>query len=116
MSGEAHAILVGARALDGLSMRMAAIAHNLANANTPRFQSVEVHFEESLRAAEAKGDDALQSLKFGFTAGPVFEPNDDRRIDLLIADASQTAMRYSALVDMLGRRLALRSAALGGQR
>lgn len=116
MNSEAHVILVGARALDGLSMRMAAIAHNLANANTPRFQSVTVNFEERLRAAEAKGADALKALRFGFTAGPVYEPNDDRRIDLLIADASQTAMRYSALVDMLGRRLALRQAALGGSR
>ncbi|ARR56344.1 hypothetical protein HY78_24240 [Rhizorhabdus wittichii DC-6] len=97
-------------------MRMAALAHNLANANTPRFQSVAVNFEESLRVAEAKGDEALKALRFSFTAGPVYEANDERRIDLLIADASQTAMRYSALVDMLGRRLALRSIALGGQR
>lgn len=116
MSGEAHVVLVGTRALDGLNMRMAAIAHNLANANTPRFQSVAVNFEDSLRAAEAEGDEALQSLRFNFTAGPVYGPNDDRRIDLLISDAAQTAMRYSALVDMLGRRLALRGIALGGQR
>lgn len=116
MNGEAHVILVGARALDGLSMRMAAIAHNLANANTPRFQSVALNFEERLREAEAKGAEALETLRFSFTAGPVYGPNDERRIDLLIADASQTAMRYSALVDMLGRRLALRQAALGGPR
>lgn len=116
MSGEAHVVLLGMRALDGLSMRMAALAHNLANANTPQFQSVAVDFEDSLRAAEAQGDDALRSLRFGFTTGPAYGPNDDRRIDLLVADAAQTAMRYSALVDMLGRRLALRGIALGGQR
>lgn len=116
MSGEAHVILVGARALDGLSMRMAAIAYNLANVNTPQFQSVAVDFEEALRAAEAEGGEALKALRFSFTAGPVYGASDDRRIDLLISDAAQTAMRYSALVEMLGRRLALREIALGGQR
>ncbi len=116
MSSDGHIILVGARALDGLHIRMAAIAHNLANASTPRFQSVAVNFEDKLREAEAQGDKALQELRFSYEAGPVFEAKDERRIDLLIADASQTAMRYSALVDMLGRRLALRSIALGGQR
>jgi flagellar basal-body rod protein FlgB len=116
VSAESHVVLVGARALDGLSMRMAALAHNMANVNTPRFRSVEVRFEEQLRAAEAQGDDALDRLRFGFAAGPAFTANDDRRIDLLIADASHTAMRYAALVDMLGRRIALRSAVLGGAR
>lgn len=116
MAAEPHSILVGARALDGLSMRMAAIAHNLANAGSPRFQAVAVNFEQSLRAAETQGQHALEHLRFRFSAGEAYGPNDDRRVDLLIADAAQTAMRYSALVDMLSRRLALRQAAFGGQR
>ncbi|MEH3037437.1 MAG: hypothetical protein PGN23_13275 [Sphingomonas adhaesiva] len=116
MSGEPHVVTLGARALDGLSMRMAALAHNMANVSTPRFRPLEVRFEERLRAAEARGGDALDRLRFDATAGAALRPNDDRRVDLLIADASQTAMRYSALVDMLGRRLALRSAILGGGR
>ncbi len=116
MSGDPLSVSIGARALDGLAMRMAAIAHNLANAGSPRFQPVEVRFEEALRAAARQGRGALDSLRFGFVAGESGGPADDRRIDLLIADAAQNAMRYAALVDMLGRRLGLRQAALVGQR
>jgi flagellar basal-body rod protein FlgB len=116
VSGDPLSIAIGARALDGLTMRMAAIAHNLANAGSPRFRSVTVDFEPALRAAAAQGRGALADLRFGFTAGRTYGAGDDRRLDLLIADAAQTAMRYAALVDMLGRRLALRRAALGGQR
>ncbi len=115
MNDETLSMAIGAKALDGLTMRMAAIAQNLANAGTPRFQSTTVHFEQALRDAAAKGSQAVSALRFEYTAGPVYDADDDRRLDLLIADASQTAMRYSALVDMLGRRLALRQSALGGR-
>ena len=115
MSGEPLSVLIAAKALDGLTMRMSAIAQNIANANTPRFQSTALQFEQILRAAAAQGPRAVANLRFEFTAGPVYSVGDDRRLDLLIADASQTATRYSALVDMLGRRLALRQSALGGQ-
>lgn len=115
MNGEPLSVAIGAKALDGLTMRMSAIAQNIANAGTPRFQSVTVQFEHALQAAAAQGPQAVADLRFEFTAGPVYATSDDRRLDLLIADASQTAMRYSALVDMLGRRLALRQSALGGQ-
>lgn len=116
MSETPVSVAIGARALDGLTMRMAAIAHNIANAGSPRFQEVTVRFEDALREAASQGPEALASLRFHFTAGRPLGANDDRRLDLQIADAAQTAMRYSALVDMLGRRMALQHAAVGGAR
>ena len=115
MSDDLLSVAIGARALDGLSMRMAALAHNLANAGSPRFQTVAVDFEDALRTAAGQGRKALDGLQFDFVAGKTYGPSDERRIDLLVADAAQTAMRYTALVDMLGRRLALRQSALGRQ-
>lgn len=115
MTGDPLSVAIGARALDGLTMRMAALAHNLANAGSPRFQAVVVDFEAALRTASAQGRRAVEDLRFDFVAGKAYGPNDERRLDLLVADAAQTAMRYSALVDMLGRRPALRQSALGRQ-
>jgi len=115
MSDAAFSIALGSKALDGLQMRMTALAANLANANTPRFQEVTVNFEGALRSAAMRGPAAIEQLQFGYQTGRVFEAGDDRRVDLVIADAAQTAMRYAALVDMMGRRIALASAAIGGR-
>lgn len=115
MSAQPLAMAVAAKALDGLSMRMAAIADGLANAGSPTFRPAKVEFEQTLGAAARRGSDAVAQVKFEFTRGPAFVAGDDRRIDLMLADAAQTAMRYSALVDMLGRRMSLLRAAAGSQ-
>jgi len=112
---EPMGIIIAARALDGLQMRMAALANNAANVGTPRFQPVSVEFERTLRTAAAQGTAAVDAAKFQFVAGPVQTAQDDRRIDLILADASATAARYAAISDMLGRRLAIGRAAIGAQ-
>lgn len=109
------AISLAAKALDGMQMRSAALAYNIANINSPRFQSLEVNFEKTLRKAAGDGPDALADLDFTFTAGRAFVPGDERREDLMLADASQNAMRYAALADMTGRRFSILSAAIGGR-
>lgn len=115
MSAQPLAVAVAAKALDGLSMRMAAIAEGLANVGSPNFRPARIEFEQALQAAARRGGDAIADVKLEFTAGPAFAPGDDRRMDLMLADAAQTAMRYSALVDMLGRRISLQRAAAGSQ-
>lgn len=115
MSAEPLAIAIVSKALDGLSMRMAGIASNLANISSPSFRSVKVDFEQALQAAAKRGPAAVADLKFDFEAGQVQGPGEDRRMDLMLADAAQTAMRYAALADMLGRRISLHRAAMGGQ-
>lgn len=114
MNGESVAMAVGAKALDGLFMRMAAIAQNIANVNSPGFQPMGVKFEDALAKAANSGTEAVDALRFEFTAGRPYAASEDRRTDLMIADAATTSMRYSALVDMLSRRLALREGAIGG--
>lgn len=109
------AITIAAKALDGLNMREAALAHNIANISSPRFQAVEVNFEHQLKLAARRGPQAVEQLKFSFQAGQMFEPGDDRREDLMLVDASQTAMRYAALADMTGRRYAIVEAAIGAR-
>lgn len=108
-------VALAAKALDGLHMRSTALAHNIANINSPRFQPLEVNFEGALRRAAGSGTAAVDALDFGFTAGRPFAPGEERREDLMLVDASANAMRYAALADMTGRRLAILSAAIGGR-
>jgi flagellar basal-body rod protein FlgB len=112
---EISSVVVAAKALDGLSLRMTAIAQNLANVSSPQFRSARVDFETALRNATGKGLDAVRSLHFTFVADEAYGLGDDRRIDLQIADASTTASKYAALADMIGRRLAIQHALVGGK-
>ena len=109
------AISLAAKALDGMQMRSAALASNIANINSLRFQPLEVNFESALRKAAGGGPEALADLHFAFTAGRALAPGDERREDLMLVDASHNAMRYAALADMTGRRFAILSAAIGGR-
>ena len=112
---EPLAVTVAAKALDALHMRYAAMAQNIANAGSPAYRTVRVDFEAALTRAAAQGPEAVRALEFGFTAGALRGEGEDRRLDLQIADAARTAGRYSALADLLGRRLALQHALLGAQ-
>lgn len=115
MSEQPLAMAVAAKALDGLAMRMAALAGNLANAASPSFRATKVEFEQALQAAARRGGDAVARLKLDYEAGEVFAPGDERRMDLMLADAAQTASRYAALIDLLGRRFSIQQATIGGQ-
>lgn len=104
------------KALDGLTLRALATAQNVASASSPSFHPVEVRFEESLKAAAAKGVDAVRDLQLAMTRVPSSGFGDEPRLDLELATASETAQRYTALLDMLGREMAIsRSAVRGGQ-
>lgn len=105
------------KALDGLSMRYAFIAQNIANSNSPSYAPVKVKFEEALRAAAARGTDAVQQVKPETLRERDPVGSTDLRIDLELADASQTAMRYRAMLELLGRQMAMhRSVVSGGGR
>ena len=98
------------KALDGLNLRYEFLAQNIANANTPDYQPMAVTFEEALRTAAGHGVDAIAQVKP--QAEPVLNAGgpSELRLDLELADASQTAMRYRALLDVLGRQMALHRA------
>jgi flagellar basal-body rod protein FlgB len=103
--------LLISKALDGLSMRYLATAQNVANANTPNYQPIRVTFEERLRAAAAQGRAEIATVVPETELVP--HSGREMRMDLEIATASQTAMRYGALLDLLGRRAQINRSAMG---
>lgn len=105
-----------AKALDGLSARYLATAQNIANANSPGYRPVRVTFEAQLRAAAAQGADAVANVQPLTELAPEPMLGSEMRLDLELATASQTAMRYGALIDVLGRQMAIRRAVGAGDR
>ena len=104
------------KSLDGLMMRSMATAQNIANANSPNYRPLRVSFESELKAAAETSDFALQSIQFRAVQAPPASGSTAQRIDLELATASETALRYGALVDVLSRELQLqRTLIRGGQ-
>jgi flagellar basal-body rod protein FlgB len=104
------------KALDGLSLRSAAIAQNIANASSPGYTPVHVSFEERLRAAAEEGVDAVRSVQAEMVEVEGHLAADGVRLDLEMAGASATALRYAALVDVLSRQLQIEQTLVrGGQ-
>jgi flagellar basal-body rod protein FlgB len=107
--------LIG-KALDGLDARQAATAQNIANANSPGSRPIRVTFEESLRTAASQGRGAIADVVPRTEFAPASGFASEMRLDLEIATASQTAMRYSALINVLeGRGSIMRAAIAGGR-
>ena len=112
--------LLVVKALDGLSMRAAAISQNVANSNSPSYVPVRVDYEQQLRAASSEGADAVRGVRPEFVRMPMAEgiggTGGEMRLDLELASASETALRYAALVDVLGRQMQIsRLAVTGGK-
>lgn len=107
-------------ALKGLALRQRAIASNLANIDTPGYKALRVRFEDRLRQALRAGEAArLESAARLEVDGSTAMRNDGNNVDpdeqlVLLND---TVLRYSALVQVMGRRLALlRTAITEGRR
>jgi flagellar basal-body rod protein FlgB len=104
------------KALDALSMRYLATAENIANANSRGFRPVRVSFEDSLKAAAGRGAEAVRNVKPKVEYLPASAMGAETRLDLELATASETAMRYAALLDLLGRQMQIsRTVIRGGQ-
>lgn len=104
------------KALDGLAMRASAIAQNVANANSPSYAPVRVDFERQLRDAASAGVDAVRSVKPRYTYAPATSGTGEMRLDLELASASETALRYVALIDVLGRQMQISRLVVAGGR
>ena len=105
-----------AKALDGLTTRAAVIAQNIANVNSQSYSPKRVSFEDALRAAAKDGPAAVARVEPRISTVDSKLGTSDIRLDLEMAGASHTAMRYAALVDMLNRQMQLtRLAIRGGQ-
>jgi flagellar basal-body rod protein FlgB len=97
------------KALDSLSTRQAYTAQNIANAGSPGYKPMRVTFEDSLRAAASEGVGAIRDVEAKAEIDPAAD-SSGVRLDLELATAAQTAKRYSALVELLSRQMALRHA------
>jgi len=67
-------------AIQGLSMRSSARAHNIANAETPGFRASHVDFESSLRDAVQRGDPT--SMDAQTTPSPTVVGPNGNSVDL----------------------------------
>lgn len=105
-----------AKALDGLTARYEATAQNIANANSPNYRPIRVNFEDSLRTAAAAGPDAIAAVRPRIELAPMPRIASEMRLDLEIASASQTAMRYGALLSVLGRQMEIARSVVSGGR
>ena len=99
-------------ALDATAMRQQAIAHNIANANTPGFQRVGVSFENRIAALKQ----AVHAGRTPSLAGlgdfrPVFElagaPGAPVALDMEMAAMSANTLHQQALLKALNKELAL---------
>jgi flagellar basal-body rod protein FlgB len=104
------------KALDGLWARSLATAQNVANANSPGYRPVRVSFEEALQAASRQGPGALSGVRATVGQAPAGTKGAELRLDLELATASETGLRYAALLDLLGRQLQISHTVIrGGQ-
>jgi flagellar basal-body rod protein FlgB len=98
--------LLMTKAIDGLHMRQTYIAQNIANASTENYVPMRVSFESALRAAANDGPGVLQRLEPRVYEDPQGAV-DGVRLDMELASASETALRFSGLIEVLGRHFAL---------
>ena len=109
------------RAIEGAGKRHEALAANLANANTPGYQRVDVDFHGALAAAMGNGDDtratALQSLSFtsakDMSAGATRADGSTVDIDAESAKLAENALEQQAAVQVAHARLGILKAAMG---
>lgn len=104
------------KAMDGLYLRAAVVAENIANSNSQSFRIGTVNFEDALKTAYIAGPEALSRFFPSAQRAAVAVPGSEIRLDLEMASASATALRYAALTDILNRQMQLsRLAVRGGQ-
>jgi flagellar basal-body rod protein FlgB len=103
--------------ISGAAKRHEALAANIANANTPGYQRVDVDFHGALAAAMERGPAALEGLSF--------TPQRDRAAGAVQADGStidtegeaaklaQNALEQQAAVQVAAARIAILKSAMG---
>lgn len=90
------------KALDGLALRAAATAQNIASAGDPAYRPVKVSFEAALADAAAGTVSDIKRIQPRLEATPTGS-GESVRLDLEMATASSTALRYGGLVETLDR-------------
>ena len=97
------------RALDASALRHQAIAHNLANANTPRFKRQEVQFEtelsRALNSSSKSGGASVSNVQPRLvTVNDTSGRADGNNVNLELESAklAENAMRFEVLSQSVG--------------
>lgn len=112
--------------LDTASRSQALIASNIANVDTPGYQTRDLDFEAAMQAADRRlsgegvelekdalghlsGDDVTRFASYEFEPGDLPRRNDlnNVSVDREMLALSKTAGRYSVAVELLRKRFAL---------
>jgi flagellar basal-body rod protein FlgB len=106
--------------ISGAAKRHEALASNLANANTPGYQRVDVDFHAQLASAMGRGTGAASALE-----GMTFAPERDTSIGAVQADGStvdpeaesaklaENALEQQAAVQVAAARIGILKSAMG---
>ena len=104
------------RALQGSSMRHAALSENIANVNTVGYKRKDVDFQSALQAAMPGGSDAIGSVPFATNvddSAPVRADGNSVDMDTEAAGLAQNALEYEALTQVLRSRDEIIRSAIG---
>lgn len=117
---DSNTVALVSLALEGTTLRHQAIAHNIANANTPGYRPVAVNFEEQMaRAGEALASNPERPLASLGEFRPTMEllpPNalgdDAVSLDMEMARLSENTLRHEVLLKALSRHFAILNTAI----
>jgi flagellar basal-body rod protein FlgB len=105
------------RAIEGAGKRHQALAANLANANTPGYQRVDVDFHGTLASAIERGSDALAAASFSpardASAGATRADGSTVDVDSESARLAANALEHQAAVQVAQARIGILKAAMG---
>ena len=109
------------RAIEGAAMRQTALANNLANANTPGYQRVDVDFHSALGRALGSGTGARSALeRTSFSTqtdgtGAVRADGSTVDPDAEAAKLAANALEHQAAVQVAATRNAILNIAMGAR-
>ena len=104
------------RALQGTSARQAALAENLANANTPGYQRRDVDFQSALSAALSRGKAAVERSPLSAvtdTSAPLRADGSNVDVEREGAAIARAGLEHDALVSVANARNSILRAAMG---
>jgi flagellar basal-body rod protein FlgB len=104
------------RALQGTSARQAALAENLANANTPGYRRRDVDFQSALSAALSQGKPAVERAPLTTVtdmSAPLRADGSNVDVEREGAALARAGLEHEALVAVAGARHNILRAAMG---
>jgi flagellar basal-body rod protein FlgB len=101
-------------ALDGVAQQQAAIANDLANAQTPGYTGTQVSFQQSLAQAMASPGTAVAQVSS--SPSPTLPSTNGNNVDLTneLVAAQQATLQYQAITEAVNAQLRLVQGSAGG--